>query len=226
MHDARSPSPIKGEGGFVLILVAAAANAEVSELANRLGELGRVVLLAPQSPPGVREAVALVGAEPLSAGSVWDAWCEAEKLYGPADALVSLPAPISATRVPFPETSDALWSSTVGDLTCAMHAARAAAKAMTGRGQGRIILVSWRLEDSAGRVPLATVSGAIRQLARALATELGPTGVTVNAIAVAPGRLAEVMPVARFLCSPESGYLTAEVLALGTTSAVSPASAG
>jgi NAD(P)-dependent dehydrogenase (short-subunit alcohol dehydrogenase family) len=207
----------------VIVVVAAAANAEVSELANRLGELGRVILLAAQPPPGLSGATAVFDVDPLSAISVGDAWRVAEKQHGPADALVSVPAPASQARIPFPETSDALWSSAMADLTCAMHAARAAARAMTSRGRGRIILVSWRLDDGAGRVPLATASGSISLLARALAAEVGPGGVTVNAVAVAPGRLADVQPVVRYLCSPDSGYLTAEILALGETTAGTPA---
>jgi NAD(P)-dependent dehydrogenase (short-subunit alcohol dehydrogenase family) len=202
----------------VIVLVAGAASEEVSQLADGLGGPERLVLLTPQSRPGVSADMPVVEADLLSAQGTAAGWQLLEETYGPAHGLVVVPSPVATTTpISFADISDALWSSTMENLTMAMHAARAAAGPMMTRGEGRIVLVAWRLDEPAGLVPLTTVSGAICQFARGLATEVGERGVTVNAVSVAPGRLADASPIARFLCSADSGYLTAEVVAPGDT---------
>jgi NAD(P)-dependent dehydrogenase (short-subunit alcohol dehydrogenase family) len=206
----------------VIVLVAGVASEEVSQLADGLGGPERLVLLTPQSRPGFSADTPIVEADLLSEQGTAAGWRLLEETYGPAYGLVVVPAPVATTTpISFADISDALWSSTMQNLTMTMHAARAAAGPMMTRGEGRIVLVAWQPDDPAGRVPLTTVSGSICQFARALATEVGTSGVTVNAVSVAPGRLADVGPVARFLCSAGSGYLTAEVVALGRTSTAS-----
>ena len=138
------------------------------------------------------------------------------------DELVVVAASAPTGPTPIQGISDALWSSTMAGLTVAMHAARAASGPMVTRGRGRIIFVTWRTDEPLGQVAYATVSGAINQLARALATELGAAGVTVNAVSVTPGRLSSVAPFARFLGSEGSGYLTAEVVSLHSTKVGNP----
>ncbi len=206
----------------MIVLVAAAASEEVSQLADELGGPERVVLLAPQPPPGLTLGKLMIEVDLLSAVGTSEAWRLLEEMYGPADELVIVPAPAPTSSARMPEISDALWSSAVAGLTVAMHTARAAAGPMVTRRRGRITFVTWRADDPSGQVPLVTVSGAINQLARALAAELGAAGVTVNAVSVAPGRLASVAPFARFLGSVESGYLTGEVVSLDGTKAGAP----
>ena len=206
----------------MIALVAAAASEEVFQLAAELGGPGRVVLLVPQPPAGRSLGTAIVDVDLLSAVATSEAWRRLEERHGTVDELivVTAPTPTGTTRVA--DISDALWSSTMEELTTAMHAARAAAPLMLSRRRGRITFVTWCADDPQGRVPFVTVSGAINQLARALATELGAAGVTVNAVSAAPGRLASVAPLIRFLGSEESGYVTAEVVSLAGTNVGGP----
>ena len=73
-------------------------------------------------------------------------------------------------------------------------------------------MVTWRLDDPVGYLAHAAACGAVRQLARTLASEVGEHGVTVNAVSVVPGRMADAAAAIRLLCSPDSGFLTSEAL--------------
>jgi NAD(P)-dependent dehydrogenase (short-subunit alcohol dehydrogenase family) len=198
----------------VIALVAAAVSDEVFQLADALREHEQVVLLAPKLPHGLTATTPTIEADVLSATGMSAGWQLLEETYGAADGLVIVPFGGEPGPVPVADVSDALWLSTMVSLTVAVHVARAAVVAMTRRGRGRIVLVARRLDDPVGQVPGAAVSGAICQFARALATEVGANGITVNAISVAHGRLAGVAPLAQFLCSTGSAYLTAEVMSL------------
>ena len=195
----------------MIVLAAATADGGTVELAQELGELGPVVVLACDAAARSGE-VTVVEADLWSPDSSVEAWRSAEQTHGPGEALVTLPAPPSAPA-PLAETSDHAWAALLRDsLFVAMHAARAAAPAMIGRGRGCIAMVTWDLEGTAGHVALATACGAVGHLARTLASEIGEAGVTVNAVSVAAGRPADAAPAVRLLCSLDGGYLTSEAL--------------
>jgi gluconate 5-dehydrogenase len=91
-------------------------------------------------------------------------------------------------RKPLLEHSDADWAAVLDtDLTACFRLSREAARLMVTRGWGRIVMVS----SIASLVARPTIPGyvtakaALNGLVRALAVELAPRGVTVNA--VAPG---------------------------------------
>lgn len=123
----------------------------------------------------------------------------------------------------------------------AFHLVRAALPSMLARRYGRIILLSsiWGEAGGSGEVLYSAAKGAINGLTRALAKELAPSGIAVNA--VAPGairtdmlaeqlteeemdELSERIPAGRLgtpedvasmvchLCLPESGYVTGQVI--------------
>ncbi len=107
--------------------------------------------------------------------------------FGRLDVLVNNAA-IFATA-DFVETPYAEWRRVLDvNLDSAIHCSRAAARVMRAQGQGgRIVNVSsihaYRAERGASHYDLA--KGAMDQLTRALALELGPDNILVNS--VAPG---------------------------------------
>lgn len=133
------------------------------------------------------------------------------------------------------------WERTIGtNLTGPFLFSRAVIPAMVRRGFGRIINISsmWGVVGSSCEAHYSASKAGLIGLTKALAKELGPSGITVNA--VAPGviktdmnsaldeeaiaalvdetpvsRLGEVSDVSRavlFLASDESGFVTGEVM--------------
>lgn len=193
------------------ILVAGADTAVATMVAERLAGVGAPVLLTPADPGG-----ALPGrrTDPTDPDSVREAIVWAGVELGPPSAAVALPS--AAPDRPVHQLDEDLWRTTLdGNLTSAMHLARAAAPAIADAGGGTIVFVTWRADPGAGRSHLAAAAGAVEMLARALAVELGPARIRSNAVAVPLGGVAAAVPALRLLLSPEAGYLTGEVLDVG-----------
>lgn len=81
------------------------------------------------------------------------------------------------------------------NLTSCFALSKAVAKGMAARGSGRIISTSSIMSVTARPTIVAYIAakGGLSSMTRALATELGPSGITVNAIA--PGYIATEMTV-------------------------------
>ena len=143
----------------------------------------------------------------------------------------------------FVESEDTDWSETLAtNLDAVAQCSKYAARAMLPGGWGRIINISSAIVSRAGRgqVNYIASKGGVNALTLALAAELAPRGITVNAIApglidtdmsrpiigaiskrireIIPmrrvGRPAEVAAVAVFLASEEASYLTGQILAV------------
>lgn len=143
---------------------------------------------------------------------------------------------------PFLEMNDAEWHGLLGtNLHGYYYGCRAAARRMTAQGHGRIINVSsvTRQQPVSDMTAYVTGKAAVVGLTQSLALELGPTGVTVNAIApgathtgmsasaytpavtalyearIAVGRIAQpgdLGGAAVFLASDEAAYVTGHEL--------------
>ncbi len=103
--------------------------------------------------------------------------------FGKLDVLVNC-AGISP-RTPVLEMSDDLWHEVIGvNLDGTFYVARAAAKPMVQQGSGTMVLIASDrgIYGLAGGSHCSASKAGVVAFAKSLALELGPSGVTVNAI--------------------------------------------
>ena len=100
-----------------------------------------------------------------------------------------------SNRAPLDELSADDWHRVIDtNLTACFILARAAARPMVAQGSGRIIMTASIMGETIARPAIsayAAAKGGLTALTRALAAELGPKGVTCNAIA--PGFMSTEM---------------------------------
>lgn len=168
---------------------------------------------------------------------------QAAEALGGLDLLVCCAA--SLLRKPALETTDEEWASVLAvTLTGTFACAQEAASIMARQGFGRIVIVSsvnqWT--PNAGLVAYSAAKGGVMQMARTLALELAPRGITVNLLApgtietdlnrsalanqawrdyksglvpaARTGRPEDVAAAAAWLCTDAAGYVTGATLAV------------
>jgi NAD(P)-dependent dehydrogenase (short-subunit alcohol dehydrogenase family) len=139
-------------------------------------------LAAPDRALGVRTDVSDVG----SVRAMVEA---AVARFGRIDVLVNNAAMFATLKPgPFDEIPEAEWDRVMAvNVKGIWNCARAVVPVMRGQGGGRIVNVASAIvgKGTALLLHYVTSKGAVVAMTRALARELGPSGITVNA--VAPG---------------------------------------
>ena len=137
---------------------------------------------------------------------------EIEDRYGRLDILVNNAGSI-VERATLEGTTENLWDSTVGvNLKSVYLCSRAVLHLIKRQGIGRIINISSiAARDGGGSVAYAAAKGGVDALTRAMAKELAPKGILVNA--VSPGRIDT--PFHERFSSPESRKEKEQAIPLG-----------
>ncbi|BCW08527.1 SDR family NAD(P)-dependent oxidoreductase [Arthrobacter sp. NtRootA1] len=181
--------------------------------------------------------VLLLDADVSDSAQVDAAFTRAEAELGPLSGAFNA-AGISRVA-PITQTSDELWQRLIQvNLSGTFHFARAAARCLTSNGGGSLVCTASELSlvGQAGYSAYAATKGGVLSMMRALAAELAPAGVRVNALSpgttdtpmlaaefanederardeasVPLGRFAqaeEIASAALWLLGPESSYVT------------------
>lgn len=204
----------------------------------------RAAFLYRAAQPDAEALAAETGALALQAdvrdsAQVNTAFAAALAQLGHIDALVNN-AGVSLNCL-LQDTTDAQWREVLDvNLTGAFYATRAALPGMIARQTGRIVNISsiWGQVGGSMEAAYSAAKAGLLGLTKALAQEVGPSGITVNAIAPGAtrtamleaygsetlaaiaqetplGRLcepAEIARVALWLCGDDAAMLTGQVL--------------
>ncbi len=235
--------------GRVAIVTGSARNIGRATARMLAGEGASVVIHARKDKEGVDEAVALLAAEGATViGHIADVSTEAgaQSLidaavarFGRVDILVNNAA--IRRNTPLVEMSYAEWREVLANsLDCAFLCTRYAAPHMIKGGWGRIVNIGGisMFKGTPGRTHVSAAKAGMIGMARSLASELGPHGITVNVVApgaidtvrsgaagVRPasttamsnpvgrdGRPEEIAHIVTMLCRPDAAYTTGQTI--------------
>jgi NAD(P)-dependent dehydrogenase (short-subunit alcohol dehydrogenase family) len=192
-------------------LITGASSGIGRAVALRLADAGANLALIALAASGLEAAADLCrrrGAEAIAIEAdvsdpvaVERAFLRAEDL-GPVAAVFS--AAGTSTVVSATDTSDEQWQRQLSvNLTGTFNVVRAAARLMVPRRRGAIVTTASELAltGQAGYVAYSATKGGVLAMTRALAAELAPHGVRVNA--VCPGTVDTPLLAAEFALAPD-----------------------
>jgi NAD(P)-dependent dehydrogenase (short-subunit alcohol dehydrogenase family) len=169
--------------------------------------------------PGITGSMADASV-PADVDAVFD---DVRSALGGLDVLISN-AGIAGPSGPVEAIDDVSWERTIAvNINSQFYFARRAVPLLKRSSQGCLIATGSRAAHQGARLctPYAASHWAIVGLVKALAGELGPHGIRVNAIlpgsiegerARAPGTADDVAALALFLCSPAARSLTGQTV--------------
>lgn len=219
-------------------------------IAQRFAAEGAAVVCADineENAEANAKAIAKTGARAMAVGMDVTSYADAERLtaetvreFGQVDIVVNSAG--IAGHTPFLEAKPEVFQRIMrvnveGTLFCAQHAARDMAK----RGYGRVINIASisGLRAGIGRTGYGTSKAAVIGLTRQMALELGPLGITANAIGPGPvdtpltavnhsevtrqayldliplrryGKIEEMADAAAFLAGEQAAYVNGQIL--------------
>ena len=233
--------------GRVAVVTGSAMNIGRATALMLAREGAKVMVHAKNNAAGVEETKALITAAggqadghladlstEAGAASLIDA---AVKRFGSLDILINNAA--IRRNTPITEISYAEWREVLASsLDCAFLATRAAVPHMIAGKWGRVVNLGGisMFIGTAGRAHVSAAKAGMVGMSRALASELGPHGITVNVVApgvidtvrggaagarpststASPvgreGRPEEIAHVITMLCRPEGGYTTGQTI--------------
>ena len=133
--------------------------------------------------------------------------------FGGADVLVCCAG--IARQGLFTDLTPEEWREMMGvHLDGAFHCCQAALPDMIRRRKGSIVLVSsvWGMVGASCEAAYSAAKAGLIGLTRALAKEVGPSGVRVNCVAPGVGTPEEIARAIVFLASEEASFITGQVL--------------
>lgn len=254
MPAVASTAPAQVTGGNRLDGKVALITGAGGELGRRaavaLGGLGAAVALSHRGGDhaGVRASIETIGnggqraveavADVSSSGAVAELFDQVADELGAIDIIVHTPGRV--TKTPLAQITDEEFEASIdANLRAAFYVLREAARRVTDGGRIVTITTSITGVTIPGYSIYAGHKAATEHYVRALAKELGPRGITVNAVGPGPinspfyfgveteqsfqaasrlsglGRLGEwdeVIPLIAFLCTPDAHWITAQTI--------------
>jgi NAD(P)-dependent dehydrogenase (short-subunit alcohol dehydrogenase family) len=172
---------VTGGGRGIGAAIATALAAEGARL-TLLGRDRTVLEAHAATLPPSAQAHAVV-ADVADAAAVAAAFTAARAAHGEVEILVNNAG--IGVSMPFAKLDEATWNAVIAtNLTGTYHCTRAAVPAMLAARRGRIVNIASTAGLVGGRYIAAYTAAkhGVVGLTRALATELGPSGITVNAV--------------------------------------------
>jgi NAD(P)-dependent dehydrogenase (short-subunit alcohol dehydrogenase family) len=192
-------------------LVTGASSGIGRAVALELIDAGARVALVALPDPALEETAehcSAVGGEVVAVGADVGDSHAVDRAFAAAEMLGSVDAVFSAagtsTVVPAALTSDEQWHRQLHtNLTGTFNVLRVAARLMSSRRRGAIVTTGSELAitGQAGYVAYSATKGGVLAMTRALAAELAPHGVRVNA--VCPGTVDTPLLAAEFALAPD-----------------------
>jgi len=180
-------------------IVTGAAGGIGAALAKGIAREGAMLACVDLDEDAVKEVAASIGESGGRAISVMADVADLEQVermhatasdaFGGIDLLLANAGGSRGEMIPFLELEPHLWQSMVDrNLTSVYYCSLVCARQMATNGGGAIVVTSSQLSEVArpGMSHYAAAKGGVRQLVKAMAVDLAPYGIRVNAMAPGP----------------------------------------